>query len=147
MKYLVWVFLALPHLASACVCIAPRSPPTADEVRAHIDAYFKAYQSVLRVRAIKDVSVARSAPQFQFLVIAPWKGSYKIGDVLVVRSEEMLCDQTVRVGDELLVGFNSIAEANFTMGNCPSKFPQTKRRLEDQYLRMFSRRDKRARSQ
>lgn len=142
MKYLLFLILGLPQLTWACICIAPKRPPTAASVRTEIEAYFESYQSVLRVRTVKAVSVAGLA-KFEFQVIGAWKGPYKTGDILVVPSVEMFCDSTVGPGDELLVGFNSVADANFTKGACPERFPRARRSLEDNYLRVFSRRYKR----
>lgn len=141
MKYLIFVLLALPQLTWACICIPPQRPPTEAKVRADIKAYFESYQSVLRVRTVKAVSIDGSQ-QFEFQVIGAWKGLYKVGDVLVAPSTDGLCDSTVRPGDEVLVGFNSVADARFATSACPQRFTQTRRRLEDQYLRFFSRRYK-----
>jgi hypothetical protein len=135
--------------ASACVCVAPRNPrpPRAADVRAYVTNLFNTYRNVVRVRAIEavprdpprrsgDVIGIVGAAVFKFEVIESWKGDYKVGDRLIARSVGIMsCQSEVRVGDEVLEGFDSIETADFTTSACPELFPKTLRKLENRYLR------------
>lgn len=130
--------LLLPQVSGACSCITPKKlkSPTASEVRPWIDWYLSRNAHVLRVRATGS---AGGSERFEFTVIRSWKGTYKAGDVLIAHSGgPTTCDSIVRVGDEVLVGFNDLAQANFTIDACPEHFPKQRRKLEDRLLRKMS---------
>jgi hypothetical protein len=145
MKNLFLFVLALcayPQLSLACVCISASKPkpPTASQIRKEMNRYFDLYAMVVRVRATEIVQKG-DTPTFKFLVIESWKGNYETGDTIVAPSVELTsCHSTVREGDELLVGFNRVEEANIANSACPRSFPTERRKLEERYLRRLSRR-------
>jgi hypothetical protein len=141
--FLAIVFAALlfPTLSSACGCISPGNPkpPTSRDTRQWIEHLSQQNVNILRVKVLNLGDAGDST--VRFLVIDSWKGSYKAGDTFIAKSREVTsCDTSFKIGDESLVSFNELSEANFVAFACPDHFPQQRRKLEDKHLQRMSRR-------
>jgi hypothetical protein len=133
---LVALVAAAPQLSYGCSCISDGKPPNAGEIRSEMGQLLAGSENVLRVRAASKPADATHV--LNFVVVSSWKGKYKRGDIVVVRSGPTICADSVKVGQELLVGFDDIEHANFAPEDCPDDFQKTRRRLEDKYLRELS---------
>jgi hypothetical protein len=127
---------AAPQLSYGCSCITDGKPPSAREIRSGMGQLLAGSENVLRVRAASKPADATHV--LNFVVVSSWKGKYKSGDIVVVRSGPTICADSIMVGEELLVGFDDIEHANFAPEDCPDDFPKTRRQLEDKYLRELS---------
>jgi hypothetical protein len=108
---LVALVAAAPQSSYGCSCISDGKPPSAREIRSDMGQLLAGSENVLRVRAASKPADATYV--LNFVVVSSWKGKYKRGDIVVVRSGPTICTDSVMVGEELLVGFDDIEHANF----------------------------------
>jgi hypothetical protein len=117
----------------ACSCVG--SKETDRSAREYVRRLFT-LENVILVRATDVTRVTEDREIARLVVVKSWKGRYLRGDSLTSDTSGIgggMCDAPIRVGQEILVAFNT---EPVRINGCPSDFELTP--LELEYLRKLA---------